>query len=395
MTDFDSGALDALLSDAVAAGAVPGVALVVSTREGVAYEGAAGRLRVDEPDAPEVGPETMFRLASMTKAMVSVAALQLVEQRRLRLDAPVEEILPDFGALEVLDGWDGDTPRLRPPNRPPTILDLLTHTSGLGYFFSSAELLRWQEKTRTPSIMTGRKAALHMPLLHDPGTRFEYGISTDWLGLAIEAIAGAPLDEVLRDQVFEPLGMTDATFRPTDEQHARTMAVHSRNADGGLDLSELDLPTDPEFMPGGSGVSATAGDHARFARALLRGGELGGARILGEETTELMFTDHIDGIPQPEVTRSAAPEWMNDVPSLPIRQGWGLGLHVRHERIPGMREAGSADWAGLLNCYYWIDRTSGLTASLMTQVLPFFDFGVVGTLLAVEQELYTGVPASA
>lgn len=395
MPHFDAPALDAQLTDAVEAGAAPGLTLLVSTRDGVAYEGSAGKLRLDDPGAADVGPETVFRMASMTKAMVSVAALQLVEQGRLALDGPVRDVLPAFGELKVLDGWEGQTPRLREPKRPPTIQDLLTHTSGLGYFFSNAELLRWQEATGTPSILTGERASLMTPLVHDPGVQWEYGISTDWLGQVLEAVHGAPLDEVLRAELFDPLGMPDATFRPTDAQRARMMAVHMRTAEGGLEVTELDLPPDPEFLGGGSGAYATARDHGRFLRALLRGGELDGRRILREETAALLFTDHIEGIVQPEVMRSAVPELTNDVPSLPIRQGWGLGLHLRHEALPGMRAAGSADWAGLFNCYYWVDRASGISAALLTQVLPFFDHGVVGTLLALEQTLYAEVGAPA
>jgi CubicO group peptidase (beta-lactamase class C family) len=390
MVNIDSGALDALLTQAVHKGALPGVAVVVSTPGGVVYEGAAGRLDALDDSSPAVAADTVFRLASMTKAMASVAALQLVEEGRLTLDTAVADVLPEFAELQVLEGFDGDTPRLRAPSRPPTVTDLLTHTSGLGYFFTHDDLLRWHELTQTPSVLTGLKAGLMTPLVHDPGTQWEYGIGTDWLGLVIEAVAGKPLDEVLRERVFGPLGMSDATFRPTDEQRARTMAIHAREADGSLTVSPLDLPADPEFMAGGSGAYATARDHGRFLQALLRGGELDGQRILKPETVDLMFTDHLDGIVQPEVLHSAVPQLINDVPSLPIRQGWGLGLHVRHETIPGMRRAGSGDWAGLFNCYYWVDRDSGVSAALLTQVLPFFDAGVVETALGVELSLYAG-----
>ncbi|MCW2998988.1 MAG: serine hydrolase [Solirubrobacterales bacterium] len=390
MVNIDSGALDALLTQAVHKGALPGVAVVVSTPGGVAYEGAAGRLDALDDSSPAVAADTVFRLASMTKAMASVAALQLVEEGRLTLDTAVADVLPEFAELQVLEGFDGDMPRLRAPSRPPTVTDLLTHTSGLGYFFTHDDLLRWHELTQTPSVLTGLKAGLMTPLVHDPGTQWEYGIGTDWLGLVIEAVAGKPLDEVLRERVFGPLGMSDATFRPTDEQRARTMAIHAREADGSLTASPLDLPADPEFMAGGSGAYATARDHGRFLQALLRGGELDGQRILKPETVDLMFTDHLDGIVQPEILHSAVPQLINDVPSLPIRQGWGLGLHVRHETIPGMRRAGSGDWAGLFNCYYWIDRDSGVSAALLTQVLPFFDAGVVETALGVELSLYAG-----
>lgn len=390
MPTIDASALDALLDDAVSAGSVPGVAVVVSTRDGVAYEGAAGSLDASDPGAAAVGPDTVFRMASMTKAMASVAALQLVEEGALGLDTPVHEILPAFGDLQVLEGFDGDAPRLRAPARAPTITDLLTHTSGLGYFFTNTDLLRWHELTGTPSVLTGLRAGLMTPLVHDPGTVWEYGIGTDWLGLVVGEVAGKPLDEVLRERVFTPLDMPDATFRPTDEQRARMMVVHARQGDGTLEPTALDLPADPEFMAGGSGAYATARDHGRFLRALLRGGELDGARILKEETVRLLFTDHIDGIQQPELMRSAVPELSNDVPSLPIRQGWGLGLHLRHDRIPGMRAAGSGDWAGLFNCYYWIDPASDMSAAVLTQVLPFFDPGVVGTMLNVELALYAG-----
>ncbi len=390
MPTIDAPALDGLLSEAVDAGHVPGIACVVSTRDGVAYEGAAGRLDATDPASAAVGTDTVFRLASMTKAMASVAVLQLVEDGRLALDTPVQDVLPEFAQLQVLEGFDGDEPRLRAPSRPPTITDLLTHTSGLGYFFTNPDLLRWHELTGTPSVLTGLRAGLMTPLVHDPGTVWEYGIGTDWLGLVVGELAGKPLDEALHERVFEPLGMADATFRPSDEQRARTMAIHARQADGSLALSPLDLPPDPEFMAGGSGAYATARDHGRFLRALLRGGELDGARILQEDTAALLFTDHLDGIVQPELMRSAVPELCNDVPSLPIRQGWGLGLHVRHDEIPGMRAAGSGDWAGLFNCYYWIDPASDLSAAVLTQVLPFFDPGVVQTMLNVELSLYAG-----
>lgn len=394
MPTFDASALDALLAEAVSTGAVPGIAAVVSTPDGVAYEGAAGRLRAGDDSAPAVGPDTVFRLASMTKAMASVAALQLIEDGRLTLGTAVQDVLPEFGQLQVLEGFDGDTPRLRAPSRPPTIQDLLTHTAGLGYFFTNADLLKWHEVTGTPNVLTGLRAGLMTPLIHDPGTVWEYSIATDWLGLVVEEVAGSTLDAVLQERVFGPLGMTDATFRPTEEQRARTMAIHARLPDGSLTIAPIDLPADPEFMAGGSGAYATARDHGRFLRALLRGGELDGARILSPESVELMFTEFLDGIEQPaEGIVSAVPGLSNDVPALPIEQGWGLGLHLSHESIPGMRAAGSGDWAGLFNCYYWIDRTTGVSAALLTQVLPFFDAQIVGTLVNFELALYAGVGA--
>ncbi|TML99591.1 MAG: beta-lactamase family protein [Actinobacteria bacterium] len=374
--------IDELLDRAVAGGVVPGIVAVVADRDGIVHEGAAGAAR----------PDTLFRIASMTKAMTSVAALRLVERGELRLDQPVADILPAFGDLHVLEGFDGDQPRLRPPARPVTITHLLTHTSGLGYWFSSDELVRWHELTGAPTILTGRRASIDTPLIHDPGERWTYGVSTDWLGQIVEAVSGRSLEDQLREHVWGPLDMPDATFFPTGEQRSRLMELVSRTPDGALGPSPFVEP-EPEFASGGGGGYATARDYARFQRALLRGGELDGARILQRETVELMFADHLHGAPLPEVMRSAVPELTNDVPSLPFKQGWGLGLHIVLEDIPGMRRAGTGDWAGLFNCYFWIDRKSGISAALMTQLLPFFDARMVETLLGFEAAVYAELGA--
>ena len=374
------GDIDQLLRDASARGAIPGAVLVVAGRDGVLHVAAAG----DVPD----GAETMFRIASMTKALTSVAALQLVEQGRLALDAEVASVLPDFGTLRVLDGFDGDTPILRPPARQATVRQLLCHTAGHGYWFANPALLRWHEVSDVPTPLSGLRTTLRAPLVADPGTRWEYGISTDWLGQVIEAVSGAPLDAYLAAHVFAPLGMTQATFAPTPAQRARLMPVFARRPDGTLAPIDMELPVAPEFWPGGHGVYATAGDYARVLRALLRGGELDGARILRPDTVDLMFSDQLDGIALPTCMPSAVPELSNDVPAPPFRQTWGLGLHVTLEDVPGMRRAGTGDWAGLFNSFYWIDREAGVTVAFFTQVLPFFDAGAVETVLGIEGAVY-------
>jgi CubicO group peptidase (beta-lactamase class C family) len=384
--------IDELLERACAEGVVPGVVAMVADRDGVLYEGAAGALRVGD-DAPAT-PDTMFRIASMTKALTSVAALQLVEQERLRLDQTVASVIPTFGALQLLEGFDGDEPRLRKLSREPTIQHLLTHTSGLAYWFTNPDLLRWHEVTGAPDPFTGLRKCLDTPLVAEPGERWEYGVNTAWLGLVVEAVSGQPLEAYLAEHVFTPLGMADATFAPTDPQCKRLMAVHQRTPEGGLALSDFDMPAEPELAFGGEGAYATAGDYMRFLRAVLQGGELDGARILQPETVDLMFTDHLGGIPLPEVMESAIPELTNSVPSLPCRQGWGLGLHLVLEDLPGMRRAGTGDWAGLFNSYYWIDPTSGVTAAIFTQLLPFFDGRMVETLMEFEQGIYAQLGAA-
>ena len=211
----------------------------------------------------------------------------------------------------------------------------------------------------------------------------------------IEALDGRDLAAAVRERVFVPLGMTDATFSPNAGQRFRMIPVHHRTADGGVIAGEIDLPPAPELWAGGHGAYGTARDYGRFMAAMLNDGELDGARILSPETVALAFSDHLGGIAWPEVMESAAPEFSNDITALPVKQGFGLGFHVVLEDLPGMRHAGTGDWAGLFNSYYWIDRASGVAGAFFTQVLPFFDLAIVQTALDVEQAVYSGVTADA
>jgi methyl acetate hydrolase len=383
--------IDELLERAVDDRAVPGVVAVAGDRDGVLYEGAFGLRNVEGTDP--VRPDTMFALMSMTKAFTSVAALQLIERGALELEQPVADVLPAFADLQVLDGFDGEAPRLRPPASQATIRQLLTHTSGLGYWFANDDVLRYHQLTGIPDPTSGKLATLEMPLIADPGTRWEYGTSTDWLGQVIEAVSGRDLATYCEERIFGPLGMSDATFGPSDEQAARMMATHFRTPDGGLVQNSLDSP-EREFSSGGGGAYATAPDYLRFARALLRGGELDGERVLRPETVELAFSDHLAGVVLPEVIlHSAIPELSNEVPSLPVAQSFGLGFHLVLEDIPGMRRAGTGDWAGLFNCYYWIDRAAGVAGALFTHVLPYYDARIVESAAGFEQGVYTEVGA--
>lgn len=381
---FEGSGIDALLTEAVSAGTCHGVVAMVVDRDGVLYEGAAG----------DAGPETMFRLASMTKAVATTGALQLVEQDRLRLDQTVESVLPEFGELQVIDGFDGDQPITRPPATKATIRQLMTHTAGLGYFFLNERLFRYGPLVGLPNPLDGKKVSLSAPLVNDPATIWEYGVNTDWLGLAVERLTGQTLGEYLSEHVYEPLGMGDSTFHPSDEQRGRLMPVLIRAADGTLQPIELDLPPEPEWDAAGHGSYGTAHDYARFIRAWLNDGELDGRRILRPDTVSTAFEDHIEGIPLPDVMRSCVPELSNDVPALPVPQGWGLGFHLVKVDIPGMRSAGTGDWAGIFNTYYWIDRSAGIGGLFMAQVLPFFDAKVVDALLAFEVAVYAQVGAA-
>jgi len=378
---FDGAAVDALLTGAVEDGVFDGVSAIVVDRDGVLHTGVAGDAYAD----------TVFRNASMTKALATVGALQLVEQGRLDLDASVESIVPAFGELQVLDGFDGEEPRLRAPASKATVLQLMTHTSGCGYAFTNEDLHRYAEVAGVPSLLTGLKATLMQPLARDPGTLWEYGVSTDWLGLVVEAVSGQTLDVYLHERLFEPLGMRDTTFSPSAEQASRLLALRFRATDGTLVPLDIDLPPEPKWASAGHGSCGTIDDYGRFMRAMLRDGELDGERILAADTVELAFSDHLRGVPLPDFMKSADPLLANDVPALPVPQGWGLGFHLLQMDIPGGRSSGTGDWAGLFNCFFWIDRAAGIGVALMTQVLPFFDARIVQVLLGLDAATYAQV----
>jgi methyl acetate hydrolase len=383
--ELDRSAIDQLLGAAVENGGFHGVSAIVVDRDGVLFVGGAGEVRED----------TMFRNASMTKAPATVGALQLVEQGLLELEAPVDSVVSEFGELQVLDGFDGEEPLLRPPASKATVRQLMNHTAGCSYEFANENHHRYVELTDMPSLFEGRKASLMAPLGRDPGTLWEYGLNTDWLGLVIEAVSGEKLDAYLAENLYGPLGMSDTTFFPTPEQRARLMELKFRSPEGELQTMELEPAPEPEWASGGHGSYGTLEDYGRFMRAMLRDGELDGARILAPETVELAFSEQLDGVPLPKGIKSADPVVTNDVPSLPIPQGWGLGFHLIQIDVPGGVRSGTGDWAGIFNTYYWIDRAAGVAGALMTQVLPFFDVKTVETLFALQASVYSRVGGAA
>lgn len=383
-----SDAIQQALESAVKAGAAPGAVAIVVDRDGAQGLAAAGSTRADDHGVA-LDVDASFRVASMTKALTSVAALQLVELGKLGLDDTVGSILPAWNELRVLDGWDGDTPRLRPPTTSATVRQLLSHTAGHGYFFFNEDLVKYHEACGVPNVLSGLRAALSTPLLSDPGTRWEYGINTDWLGLVIEDISGQRLDDYLTDHLLVPLGMTSTTFTPTTNRRDAMMPVHMRTADGALVATDLDLAPQPEWMAGGHGAVSTASDYGRFISMLLRGGTSpDGAHILDSTMIDVAFSDQLGGLPYPDVINTVVPEMSNSVVNLPVRQSWGLGFHLTLEDLPGLRRAGTGDWAGIFNCYYWVDRGSNVGGAFLTQVLPFFDDKCVNAAVSVEAAAY-------
>ncbi len=249
---IDGTAVSQVLEQAVASGAVPHVAAIAADRDGVIYQGAAGPRAVGESDPASV--DTMFRIMSMTKMPATVAALQQVEQGNLDLAAPVAEYCPEFAGVQVLTGFAGGQPQYRPPATQATVQQLLTHTSGLGYWFWNSELVEWEKSTGIPNVVAGVRSSLTAPLLADPGTAFIYGINIDWLGQVIEAVTGLTLDVAIKQGITGPLGMDHTTFLMNDDQRLNCSPVHVRDENGSwLSVGEV-LSQAPEYFAGGHGL---------------------------------------------------------------------------------------------------------------------------------------------
>lgn len=380
--------IDALLQAAVDDGAVPGVVAMAANLDGLLYEGAAG-LRSARASDP-ITPDTMMRIASMTKIVTTTAALQLVEQGRLDLDATVDTYLPEFADVQVLDGFDGDTPRLRAPRTRATVHNLVTHTAGLGYWFLSSDIDRYEQVTGTPNLMAGTREAMTAPMTSDPGTQYQYGINCDWLGLVVEQISGEPLDEYFAEHITGPLGMTSTTAKMTDEQRANSTPVHIRDENGAWIPTDIDWPQHPDFWGGGHFLYSTPRDYLAFQRMLLGGGALNDVRILAEATVARAFMNQIGGLDFPSAIRTAHPELCCDV-NLGPNLKWGYGLLLNEVQQPGMRAVLSGSWAGLFNTHFWIDPATGITAAIYAQTLPFLDPLALKLYVEFEQALYASL----
>jgi len=383
-----SSAVDKVLQDAVDAGAVPNATAMAADRNGVIYEGAAGPRVAGGSDPVTV--DSHYRIMSMTKMVVTAVALQQREQGNLDLDAPVEDYRPEFADLQVLEGFDGDIPRLRAPASKATVKQLITHTAGLGYWFWNADLVRWESVTGTPNVLSGSNVVFTAPLVADPGTRLEYGINTDWLGKVVEAASGVTLDVAVKEGITAPLGMDETAFLMSPAQRERSVPVHLKGEDGTWAASEIDLRQDPDYWAAGHGLHSTPRDYLAFQRALLGGGEVDGVRILQQATVDAAFTNQIGDLHFPASIATADPASTCSFDAGPGLK-WGYGLLLNTDDVPGCRRAGSGAWAGLCNTHFWVDPTTGITASIFTQFLPFVTPEALQMYADFEQALYASL----
>jgi methyl acetate hydrolase len=382
-------ALQEALDRAVASGKIAGAVATTGSASAVRETAMAGS--ANPATGAAIAADSIFQIASMTKAVTSVAAMQLAEQGRIGLDSPLGEILPDLADLQVIDGFDDDgSVRLRPAKRPVTLRHLLSHTSGFGYDFMSADLLRSRGPGGPPT--PGTLASIKGPLLFDPGEGWNYGVSTDWAGRVVEAVTGERLGAVFDRAICAPLGMADTSFDLADDKADRLVALQLRQPDGGLAPMPMAIGGGPirEFDAGGAGLYSTAGDYLRFVRMLLNGGTLDGVLLLKPETVAEMTRNQIGDL------RAGQMESVMPMLALPGELfpdqhcGWGLGFLINPDVGHAGRAAGSQAWAGIANSYYWFDPANDVATVLMMQFLPFGDEAALETLWAVERAVYSG-----
>ena len=377
---MSNATIDDAMRRAVDAKDCAGVVVMAANRKGVIYEGAFGL--ADIADKRPLQIDSLFRIASMTKAITSSAAMQLVEQGRFAIEDPVAKYLPEAANPQVVQSFDAATGayRLQPAAKTLTIRHLFTHTSGLGYGFTDPT-------TRDFKPRAGETYPIG-PLVFEPGERWLYSTSTDWLGKLVEKVSGQALEDYFRQKIFTPLGMNDTSYFVPPEKQARLVTINRRLADGGL-AKEPTQPPVSGFTPiGGGGLSSTASDYIRFTRALLNGGELDGARILKDATVTLMGHNHIGALGVPAL-KTALPDRSEDFSFIADgRDKWGLGFQISTDAVPAKRSAGTLSWGGINNTYYWLDPARGITGVIMMQFLPFADKRALGVYDAFERGVY-------
>jgi CubicO group peptidase (beta-lactamase class C family) len=372
--------IDDLLASAVSRQDVLGVVAIAVDRDGVIYRGAFGT--ADESADLLMDTDAVFRIASMTKPVTSVAAMQLVEQGAIALDEAAAVYLPALAQTQVLEQFDPQrgTYELRPPASPITVRQLLTHTAGFGYPFTSDTLRDFEPQAGDGDVVG--------PLLFDPGTSWWYGTNTDWVGRLVESVSGQSLEAYFREHIFAPLQMSDTVFNVPEADWPRTVALASRQRDGGLLQEARQDPTRVTTFSGGGGLWSTANDYARFMRMWLNGGALDGQRVLSAETVATMSANQVGSLPAGTIV-TALPERSNDFrPTADGRGRFGLGFLINLDDQLGGRAGGSLAWAGLYNTYFWIDPASGVAGVILTQVLPFADPRVLGVFDAFERAVY-------
>jgi len=351
-------------------GLAPGAALLIARRGQIASFEALGYR--DREDGAVMTPDTIFRIASMTKPVASVAAMMLAEEGKLVIADPVSRYIPAFADLKVAANSDDANAKsltLEPLRREMTVQDLLRHTSGLTYAHLTGPHLKQAyeaggvvDERQTNAEMAEKLAKV--PLAYQPGSTWQYGVSTDMVGRVVEVASGMSLDRFIDERICKPLGLVNTSFGPIEVSRAAQPQIDGAS---GKRPPMRDTSVRPNWISGGSGLLSTASDYVRFCQMLLNGGELGGTRLLAPATVALMSSDHLT----PETRRSPSTPVLFGAlaPTPEVGLGFGLGFAVRTHsgRNPLPGSVGDFSWSGVTGTYFWIDPQQELIAILMMQ----------------------------
>jgi methyl acetate hydrolase len=381
---FSSAGLTTYLQEVTARADVPGVVVAVVDKDGVVYHEAFGTMNASKK--VPMGKDTIFNMASMTKPVTSVAIMMLVDQGKLKLDDDVAKYLPKYKDPVVITNFNAAdaTYQTRPAKRPITVRHLLTHTSGIGYGFSSPIVAAIQQKAQREKRTISE---LDMPLLFDPGESWAYGASTRVLGSLVEAVSGEKLDAFLESRILRPLGMHDTAYSVPAAKNSRVVSVSTR-VDGKL-VERPAPPTNASPVQGDGGLYGTAGDYAQFVKMLLNEGRAGSTRILSARSAKTMFDNHTGRVVVP-LQKSTNLGLSRDFPIGAGEDNWGLGFELARPRVrkANTRSPGSGTWAGIFNTHFWIDRDKEIGVIVMMQLLPFYDEAAMKVLAGVEEQVY-------
>jgi CubicO group peptidase (beta-lactamase class C family) len=378
---FADSPIDDALRSGIARRNLPAAVAMFASPNKTLYAGAFGTR--DSSGAP-LRIDGIFQIASMTKAITSVAALQFVEQKKIDLDEPVARVLPRLKDLDVLDGFDpSGKPQLRPAKTPITLRHLLTHTSGLCYDIWDGQMFKY---TSANPPAAGAKPG---PLMFEPGTRWQYGQGVDWAGRLVEALSGISLEDYFQQHIFRPLGMSDTSYILPPAKFDRLVSRYHLDPAGKLVQDERRQPAPPTAFNGGGGLFSTAADYVKFMQMILNGGAgPNRARILQPKSVESMMVNHI-GAATAGKMKSYRPTASADVDIQPGQtEKWGLGFLINTTAYPGGRSAGSLAWAGLYNTFYWIDPKRRRCGVILMQFSPFVDEAAIGLLSDFETAAY-------
>jgi methyl acetate hydrolase len=377
--------LDRILDESVERQVLPFVVAMVGDRAGVRWQGSAGRANA----AHDAGPETVFSLFSMTKAVGSLMAVMAIDRGLITMDTPVGDVLPDFEKIQVLESMGPDGPIYRRPKTRATLRHLLTHTCGMGYEAFYPAMADYAVKTGSAADITGKFESLYYPMLFDPGEGFAYGVGTDWVGVLVSELDGRPIDRFVHEEILQPLGMSSTYFERADAGD-RLANLFLKGEDGQFSPFEMYPAANPEIYHMGHALYSSAADYMTFLRLVLNGGELDGHRLVGPEAMKLMYTDQLEGVPLPSpLLKSSVPFVSYDVDPRPgTRKTHTAAFFRSEEDVPAMRRAGSLSWAGVLNTHYWVDPASDIAAVFMTQMLPFYDPELIASYEEFERGVY-------